>query len=110
MKMNRAMFAAVLAALAVLSPVLAADEIRFAYRTQELETPEGRSALLERIEGKARGECRAVPILPPHYMSARTACEGKIIGDLVAKIDDVRLYADARDRLDRHQQVVVSAN
>lgn len=110
MKSNRAMFAAVLAALTVSSSALAADDIRFAYRTQELETPEGRTALLERIEGKARSECRTVPMLPPHYGSARTACEGTIIGELVAKIDDARLYAAARDRLDRHHQLTLSAN
>ena len=110
MKSNWAIFTAALAALIVSSVASATDGIRLAYRAQELETAEGRAALLERIEGKARSECRIVPILPPHYVSARTACEATIIGDLVAKIDDVRLYADARDRLDRHQQVVVSAN
>jgi UrcA family protein len=108
MKLNRAMFATVIAALTALSPALAADDMRFAYRTQELETPEGRTALLERIEGKARSECRIVPILPPHYGSARTACEGSIFGELVAKIDDARLNTAARDRLDRHQQLMVT--
>mgnify|MGYP005842136231 CR=1 FL=1 len=105
---NQAVHVAVFAAATVISSALLADDIRFAYRTDELETSEGRAALIGRMERKARRECRSVSILPPHYESARTACEETMIADLVVRIDDARLRADARARFDRDYALTLS--
>ncbi len=98
MKGPRLVLACTLAA-AALSPALAGADVRFPYRTLELETPEGVEALLERIERTAQRACRTEPILPPHYGRARAMCEKTLITDIVAGIDDSRLYVAARQKL-----------
>lgn len=97
MTLSRPMLACALAA-ATLSPALA-DEVRFSYRAHELETPEKLGALLQRIERTARQACRKEPVLPPHYGSARAACETGLITDIVSGIDDSRLYVVVRQEL-----------
>jgi len=76
-----------------------ADDVRFTYQAQELETPEKLEALLERIEDTAQHACRKVPILPPHYGGAIATCETNLITDIVSGIDDARLYVVVRQEM-----------
>jgi len=76
-----------------------ADDVRFTYQAQELETTEKLEALLQRIEDTARHACRKVPILPPHYGGAIATCETNLITDIVSEIDDSRLYVVVRQEL-----------
>lgn len=97
MTLSRPMLACALAA-ATLLPALA-DEVRFSYGAHELETAEKLGALLQRIERSARQACRKEPVLPPHYGSARAACETRLVTEIVSGIDDSRLYVVARQEL-----------
>jgi UrcA family protein len=92
------MLACVLAATSVSYAL--ADDIRFAYQVHELDTPAKLEALLERIERTARQACRTEAVLPPHYGSARAACETNLMTKMVSAIDDPRLYVAAQQKLD----------
>lgn len=74
-----------------------ADDVRFSYRAHELETPGKLEALIERIDRTAQQACRTEPVLPPHYWSARAACEMRLITAIVSRIDDSRLYVAVRE-------------
>lgn len=97
MTLSRPILACALAA-ATLSSALA-DDVRFSYRAHELETPEKLEALLQRIERTAQQACRNETVLPPHYGSARAACETGLITEIVSGIGDSRLYVAVRQEL-----------
>jgi UrcA family protein len=84
---------------AVLLSSAFADDVRFSYRTHELETPKKLEALVARIERTAQQVCRTESVLPPHYASARAACATDLITAIVSEIDDSRLYVAVRQEL-----------
>ena len=98
MNLSGSVLACVLAVTSV--PCALADNVRFAYELDELDTPARLAALLVRIERSAWQACRTEPVLPPHYGGARAACETDLITKIVSAIDDSRLYIAAQNKLD----------
>lgn len=79
--------------LIVAAPAANASNYEFAYHPYELETAGGRLALYERIHRLSERVCGDNRSREMWRNRDRKECRDEVVMDLLAKIDDSRLYA-----------------
>ncbi|MBY0422971.1 MAG: UrcA family protein [Parvularculaceae bacterium] len=88
-------FIIIAAAAAALSGVANAGGYRFSYNAWELQSAEGRAAVLDRIEWTARTTCRTEMYQSPQMTAAANRCASSVAKSLVGQIGDQRLAEQA---------------